>query len=189
MSWSSQFDAYVKIEKLQHDREEAISRCIQSLEKLLANYEIRFLANCPRRKEDCDAFVLGSLIRSLKLEGLYPLSVDVFNSRSISSVVDILDKLKLPSLCRVLNEWGDDSYYSLYVSNMCGAAGAIKMIAKSLATGIVAPFPTTDNVRVNNKRELPEEDDSDPEYLAWRTRQGQLQAQRNRERYYDYDSD
>lgn len=55
-----------------------------------------------RRKDDCDAMVLGGLLKALKAKDLLPLPRPPFRGLSIKTLVGKLQELQLPTLCEKL---------------------------------------------------------------------------------------
>lgn len=99
-----------------------------ALRNVIEKYEDETNIQCVLGDHDCDALVLGSLIRRLKKFNLYPPSLDTIQTLTIESLIQTLNDLNLRNLC----EPSSDSRYGFGGKTWHGAKDDISCIVDSL---------------------------------------------------------
>ncbi|KAH0555722.1 hypothetical protein GP486_006333 [Trichoglossum hirsutum] len=99
-------------------RKEAISGIIDMLQGLVERYKETTTIRCGNGSQDCDAMVLGSLIRGMKTVGLRPPPEPPYEGLSTVGLVNKLARLPFPSHCASYDGSGFSYGYGRSCSGM-----------------------------------------------------------------------
>jgi hypothetical protein len=85
-------------DKINSDREKAIDECFTLLRAVLERYQVS-TSGC-RWGKDCDAMIVGGVIRELRSMGYYPIPDAPYKDLCFENLSRDLCNMPVPTLCR-----------------------------------------------------------------------------------------